>query len=303
MERVIVTGANGFIGTKLINKLLQNNTEVIAIDVNFNNTLIVDSPYVIKKEINLNDKVLLMNQLSDQEYDAFYHFAWRGVNGPDKADPIVQLKNIEMMINCAYVAKQIKCKKFLCSGTIAEHSVESLNHLETTSGGMMYGVSKHCAHLMLENYCKNIGLDFVWMQFSNIYGPGNCTGNLISYTLNQILNDNEATFGPAMQPYDFIYIDDLIEAIMRLGDSNTKKNFYYIGSGEPRILKDYLLSISNYCHKRELTKIGERPDDNIKYSFDMFDTTSLVNDIGNYVSFTFDEGLKMTVTSYMEDKK
>ena len=42
------------------------------------------------------------------------------------------------------------------------------------------------------------------MQFSNIYGAQNKTGNLISYTLGEILSGREALFGSASQPYDFI---------------------------------------------------------------------------------------------------
>jgi nucleoside-diphosphate-sugar epimerase len=55
------------------------------------------------------------------------------------------------------------------------------------------------------------------MQFSNIYGIGNNTGNLVSYTLGELILNKEANFGPALQPYDFIYVDDLIEAVYRLG--------------------------------------------------------------------------------------
>ena len=52
---------------------------------------------------------------------------------------------------------------------------------------MMYGVAKHACRLIVEDYCKNIGLPFVWMQFSNIYGIGNKTGNLVSYTLSELM--------------------------------------------------------------------------------------------------------------------
>ena len=79
------------------------------------------------------------------------------------------------------------------------------------------------------------------MQFSNIYGPRNNTGNLISYTLDQLLSGKEATFGPAQQPYDFIYSDDLIEAAFRLGTMKTERNAYFIGSGSPRLLKNICL--------------------------------------------------------------
>ena len=261
MKTVIVTGANGFIGSSLINRLVKNNIEVIAIDISFMNSNLPQCDLVKKIEIGLDDVEKLEKCIPDNEYDAFYHFAWAGVNGVAKANPIVQLKNAEMSMNCATVAKKIGCKKMLCAGTIAERATESLPNLKKTNGGMLYGVAKHATHLMLETYCKNIDLDFVWMQFSNIYGPENKTGNLVSYTIGELMKGNEATFGPALQPYDFIYIEDLIEAVMRLGENTTNKNCYYIGSGEPRILKEYLFEIGRLYGKEEFIKVGLRSDD------------------------------------------
>jgi nucleoside-diphosphate-sugar epimerase len=164
---------------------------------------------------------------------------------------------------------------------------------------MMYGVAKHGTHLMLETYCKNIDLEFVWMQFSNIYGPNNKTGNLVSYTISELSRGNEATFGPSLQPYDFIYIDDLIDAILRIGENKTHKNCYFIGSGTPRILKDYLLDIGRMCGRKELIKIGARLDDGIKYDFNMFLINDLVEDIGDYNSTPFEKGIQSTIEAYI----
>ena len=133
------------------------------------------------------------------------------------------------------------------------------------------------------------------MQFSNIYGVGNKTGNLVSYTLGELLAGKEAMFGPALQPYDFIYVDDLIEAVYRLGENDTKKSFYYIGSGSPRILKDYLHRIGELSGCADKVGIGIRPDDGIKYSMDMFCNKDLVDAVGEYMSVHFDEGIIMTI--------
>ena len=155
---------------------------------------------------------------------------------------------------------------------------------------------------MMETYCKNIGLPFVWLQFSNIYGVGNKTGNLVSYTLGELMAGKEAAFGPAQQPYDFIYVDDLLEAVYRLGASNTKLSFYYIGSGSPRILKEYLLRIGELAGMKDKVGIGIRPDDGIKYDFSMFDTTPLREAIGDYVSTPFEEGIKKTINWLKEQQ-
>ena len=293
MKKVLVTGANGFIGSSLIKKMIANNIEVVAVDITFAGNRLPNSNLITKVESGV--EAALAEKIPAGEYDAFYHLAWKGVNGAEKADPSVQIDNIQMAVDCANICKQLNVKKLLCAGTVAENATFSLPELAKTSGGMMYGVAKHACRLILEDYCKNIGQQFVWMQFSNIYGVGNKTGNLVSYTLGELLAGKEATFGPALQPYDFIYVDDLIEAVYRLGTNDTKKSFYYIGSGSPRILKDYLLRIGELAGCADKVGIGIRPDDGIKYTMDMFCNKDLVETIGEYVCTSFVDGIEKTI--------
>ena len=293
MKNVIVTGGNGFIGSSLIKKLVANGIKVVAVDITFQGERLPESELITKIESSVD--VSLVEKLPVEEYDAFYHLAWKGVNGADKANPSVQLANIQMAIDCVDICKKLNVKKYLCAGTVAENATFSLPNLEKTSGGMMYGVAKHACRLILEDYCKNIGQQFVWMQFSNIYGVGNKTGNLVSYTLGELMTGNEATFGPALQPYDFIYVDDLIEAVYRLGEKETNKAFYYIGSGSPRQLKEYLLRIGELAGYADKIGIGIRPDDGIKYSMNMFCNDDLVDAVGEYVSTDFDNGINKTI--------
>ena len=293
MKNVIVTGGNGFIGSSLIKKLVANGIKVVAVDITFQGERLPESELITKIESCVDAS--LVEKLPVEEYDAFYHLAWKGVNGADKANPTVQLANIQMAIDCAAICKRLNVKKYLCAGTVAENATFSLPNLEKTSGGMMYGVAKHACRLILEDYCKNIGQQFVWMQFSNIYGVGNKTGNLVSYTLGELMAGNEETFGPALQPYDFIYVDDLIEAVYRLGEKETNKAFYYIGSGSPRQLKEYLLRIGELAGYADKVGIGIRPDDGIKYSMDMFCNDDLVDAVGEYVSTDFDNGINKTI--------
>ena len=293
MKKVIITGANGFIGSSLIKKMVANNVEVVAVDITFAGDRLPATDLITKIEPGVD--AALADKIPAGEYDAFYHLAWRGVNGAEKADPTVQLANIQMAVDCANIGKKLSVKKYLCAGTVAENATFSLSNLQQTSGGMMYGVAKHACRLIVEDYCKNIGQNFVWMQFSNIYGVGNKTGNLVSYTLGELMAGKEATFSPALQPYDFIYVEDLIEAVYRLGANETKKAFYYIGSGSPRILKNYLLRIGELVGYADKVGIGIRPDDGIKYSMDMFCNKDLVEAVGEYVSTDFDNGINKTI--------
>ena len=60
-------------------------------------------------------------------------------------------------------------------------------------------------------------------------------------------------------------------------------------------LKEYLLEMGELCGRRDAVKIGLRQDDGIRYSFDMFDTKALREDVGEYVSMRFTEGIKKTI--------
>lgn len=299
MKRVIVTGANGFIGSTLVHRLVDEGIHVVAVDISYAQSHLPDSSFVICVESSIDE--YLLSKLPQYEYDAFYHFAWQGVNGEEKANPLIQNQNIAMAIHAANTARELGCKKFLVAGTVAENAVYSLPNIVRTNGGMLYGAAKHACHILLETYCKNIELPMIWMQFSNIYGVGNRTGNLISYTLSELLEGKEATFGPAEQPYDFIYVDDLIEAVYRLGAKDVKMGKYFIGSGHPRILKEYLLRIGELFDRVDNIKIGIREDDGIHYSMSMFDTTTLQSAIGDYCQLSFDDGIKKTI-KWLQEK-
>ena len=112
------------------------------------------------------------------------------------------------------------------------------------------------------------------------------------------MNNREATFGPAEQPYDFIYIDDLLNAVYLLGIKKTLSNYYFIGSGNPKVLKEYLYIIGKKMGKEKLIKIGVRPDDGIKYDYNMFDIRTLKSDIGEYISKNFEEGIEETIKRF-----
>ena len=108
MKKIIVTGANGFIGSSLIKKMLANNVEVVAVDITFAGDRLPVSNLITKVESGV--EAALAEKIPAGEYDAFYHLAWKGVNGAEKADPSVQIANIQMAVDCANICKQYSVK-------------------------------------------------------------------------------------------------------------------------------------------------------------------------------------------------
>ena len=295
--KVIVTGANGFLGSTLINKLFLEGHEIFAVVRNPNEDVrnILGKCKIIYSEICCLKEELKSQNISD--VDAFYHFAWQGVNGAKKGDPFVQNDNVSIALYAADSAKSVNCRRFLVAGTIAEQSLKSIPSLRFASPSVIYAAAKVSCRVMLEAYCKYLGLKLIWMQLPNIYGLNNKTGNLLSYAIEAITKGEPAAFGPAAQPYDFVFIDDLIEAVSRLCVCKCNKDFYYIGSGQPRILASYLSSVGQIFKRPELIKIGARPDDGIRYTMDMFLCEDAINDIGQYISGTFEDHMSKIASS------
>ena len=82
MKNVIVTGANGFIGSSLIKKLVDEGVAVVAVDLSFAVSRLPENLLVTKIESGVD--AFLADSIPAGEYDAFYHLAWRGVNGAEK---------------------------------------------------------------------------------------------------------------------------------------------------------------------------------------------------------------------------
>lgn len=297
MKKAIVTGANGFVGYWLIRELCKNGVKVTAIikDINENISMLSGFEGVDIVYCELAELDALKAKITARDYDAFYHLAWISAGGTGRADYAIQLKNVKYACDAVGVAKELGCKKVLFAGTVTEKIAENILNLSGKAVNNIYGICKHTTHCLVDVESQRQGIEYVWMQFSNLYGPYSINGNIVGYTVKELLQGNEAKFGPANQVYDLLYIEDLVYAAYLLGSSKTKHQTYYIGSGQTRKLSDFLIEIGNVCNKPELIKIGARPDDGTRYEEGWFDITPLKEDTGYAPKVSFKEGLVETI--------
>lgn len=297
LKSAIVTGANGFVGTWLVHELVANDIFVYAIikdeTENIDNIANLKNLEVIY--CDLNEISLLFNKLCGKSIDLFYHLAWVGSAGLLRAAYEIQLNNVKYSCDAAKVAHKLNCKRFLAAGTITERIVESVLDKKAVSQNMIYGICKKNASLILKVLCETLNMEFVWMQFSNIYGPLNKSGNLISYTLEELINGKIPTFSKGEQPYDFIYIKDIIYAMYLLGIKDLNHNFYFLGSGNCKKLKEYLLQIPQIMGEKYRIGLGKRPEDGVEYKKEWFDISKLVEDTGYISKYSFERGICETL--------
>ena len=159
MEKVIITGGSGFVGSNTVRYFLDQGCKVLSIDKEKEGASDVKGLKKLQCDVfNAED---LKSKLPVGEYDTFIHFAWAGSAGPSRVDYNLQMKNALMTVECLKVAKEIGCSRFVCAGSIMEYEIEAAVHAQGSHPGMgyIYGMAKHIAHCMCKSVAANIDID------------------------------------------------------------------------------------------------------------------------------------------------
>lgn len=296
MNKAIVTGASGFIGKQLINELLSRNVKIVALDIRFDDVLLQNKDITC---INCKDKnpFDLQNELADLKADTFFHLAWAGTSGALRADYTVQLNNVKLACDYVSVSSKIGCKRFVYASSINE--METYEYLQSDdinpSGGYIYGTGKLAAHLMCEVVAKQNGIDFIPVIITNIYGAGEKSARLINTSIRQLLNKEHCSFTEGKQTYDFIYITDAITSIVEVADKGKAFNRYYIGSGNPKPLREFLQEMKDVVDSSAELGLGDLPFNGIDISYKQFKLKKVEEDTGYKNKISFKDGIKMTM--------
>lgn len=295
MENVIVTGANGFIGKTLVNALLEKGYRVVALDIRFDDMLANDERVTC---VNVMDKEVtaLVKEIPHRDYRCFFHLAWAGTSGPSRADYVVQLNNVKLACDYIKLCSEIGCKRVVYASSINE--METYEYLQSDNiepaGGYIYGTGKLAAHLMGETVAKLNDIEFIPVIITNIYGVGEKSARMIYTSINKLVHKEHCSFTAGYQTYDFIYITDAINSIIAVAEKGKAFNRYYIGSGEPKPLREFLLEMRDIVDPEAELGLGDIPFRGVDVSYDQFDLKKVEQDTGYKNEVAFAEGIHMT---------
>ena len=294
--RAIVTGANGFVGSNLVKKLVKNNIEVLAIDLSFNPSRLDDNKLIEKLELSI-DSISTLKEKVNKKYDVFYHFAWVGSAGPLRMDEKVQVQNAMWTVDCLRVAKEIGCSKFICAGSIMEYEVHEAMYAQGSKPGLpyIYGVGKVLAHELCKPIANAIGIDLIWAYITNAYGVGEKSPRFINTTLRKIIHNEPLEFTAGTQNYDFVYIDDVANAFYLIGLHGKANKGYMIGSGNARPLKEFIIEMCNANAGDNKPLFGNVPFTGVNVDIDTFNISEIVKDCGFKAEISFVEGTRRTI--------
>ena len=298
MKSVVVTGANGFVGSHLIKELSKHDIAIIAVikDHEENIENIKDTPNLSIVYCEMDDIKTLPEKI-EGEFDTFYHLAWAGSTGNARADYGLQLTNVRWACDAVNAAAGLKCKKFIGVGTLAEFDVNAYAPLpgSTPNAVSCYGTAKIAMHYMTKAECSRLGVQHLWAYLSNNFGEGNYTGNFINFASKLMLTGQPANFTSGEQPYDFVYIDDTARGLYFIGENGKANTPYYIGSNHSRQLKDFIRILRDTIDPSIELHLGAVPFNGVMQPESVFDCSRLVEDTGYEPSYTFEDAITKTV--------
>ena len=297
MQNVIITGADGFVGSYTVKHFLANGKKVLALDIAETPRRLEGHPNLIYKQCDISNVDALRVILADGGYDTFIHFAWAGSAGEARMDYNLQMQNALNTVECLKIAKEVGCERFVCAGTIMEYEVEAAIHAQGTRPGMgyIYGMGKHIAHCMCKSVAANIGIDLLWPMITNAYGVGEFSPRFVNTTLRKIINGEPLQFTAATQNYDFVYVSDVAKAFYLVAEKGVPFCEYMIGSGNARPLKEFILEMVNACAPDAKLLFGDVPFTGTNMPLSTFAIDAIKKDCGFVPDVPFAQGAKMTM--------
>lgn len=294
MKKVLLTGGTGFIGYHLIKELHKRNIEFWAICRPGNSEAErikgIKGAHIIS--CDLKDISRLPEICEEREFDAFFHLAWNGASGELRLDENVQMENVKCVVDCVKVAKELQCKKVIFAGTVCEKQVESIGEIDKFSNSSNYLIAKKYAHVMAQNIAKKIQQEIVWCNFYHPIGVFNKKNQIVASVIKKLLEGNKIALGDGKSLFDVIDVSDLVNAFCIMADTSLSKDTYFVGSGNPRLLKDYLETVKEIVNPQ--MKLGWEELDlvNLPMEEDWLDISEFSNETGFKVKVRFEDSIK-----------
>lgn len=262
---VLVTGGAGFIGSHIVDLLIENNFRTIIADNlvtgNKNNINPSANFYNIDIREPSLEKIFIENKINY----VLHHAAQVSV-GKSMNDPYYDMtENIAGTINLLNFCKKYRVKKFIAASSAAVYAqpeylpIDENHKVDFLS---FYGLSKYT----MENYIKLYGINYFILRYSNVYGPrqdANGEAGVVSVFIDKMSENKPVDIhGDGEQTRDFIFVKDVASANLACILSEQNNQVLNISTNQQISINDLSMKIKELtCYSKQPTYTDERAGD------------------------------------------
>lgn len=221
MSTALITGSAGFIGSHIVDKLINDGHTVIGID----NFTTGKWENVNKKcttfNLDIRDRISIDNLFDQYKFDYVFHLAAQiDLRRSIKEPAFDATNNIIGSLNIIENATKHKAKVIFSSTGGALYSEEAF--LPFTEDSLIkpaspYGIAKRTVETYLEFFKNQYGLDYTVLRYSNVYGPRQAGAEcgVIAIFMNKLIKGEPITvFGDGNSTRDYVFVQDVVSANM-----------------------------------------------------------------------------------------
>lgn len=312
MERILVTGGAGFIGSNFIRYMLERHSySIINLDAltycgNLENLRDVeDHPRYTFIRGSITDRELVNRII--QDVDAVINFAAESHVDRSIQDPEIFIKtNVLGTQTLLEASRREGIERFIQISTDEVYgSAETGYFTEETplAPNSPYSASKAAADLMVRAYHRTYGLPVNITRCSNNYGPYQFPEKLIPLMITNALEDRPLpVYGDGMNVRDWLHVEDHCSAIDLVLHHGREGEVYNIGGNNERRNIDIVRLILRELGKDEslIRFVEDRPGHDRRYAID---ATRIRNELGWKPRYSFREGIRETINWYIRNRK
>jgi nucleoside-diphosphate-sugar epimerase len=290
LGRVLVTGARGFIGARLIERLTREGAAAVGSDLASDKPLPGDF-----RPCDITDQGQVDRLVDGDEFDTMLHCG--AVSGPMvMADRPLEIWRINAM-GTAYLleaARRRRVGRFvLCSTTeiFGSSCGPRIDEDTPPSPDGIYGASKIAAEQAMTGYGREHGLDAVALRLSWIYGPGRITPTMLEQLLRASLDGRRFEIeGSPAEVTHYLYIEDVVEGLLAAARAQRLPRLTYnITAGAGQTLEQVISQLRAFAPETRVSFTGQGPHATGPTSFDL---TLATRDLGYRPRIPLAEGLR-----------
>ncbi|MDO8638391.1 MAG: GDP-mannose 4,6-dehydratase [Candidatus Daviesbacteria bacterium] len=301
---VLVTGASGFVGSHLVNKLNLKKARVVTLSKKGSKLPVntVDEVGSVENFDRLNE-IIKKNKVK-----IIFHLAAQPIVEIGQANPIPTFEvNIRGTWNILEAARENNIQKVIIASTVhvyGDNPKVPFKEKYFPQPSRPYETSKVCADLLAQSFADTYNLPVEIPRFVNIYGPGDLNfSRLIPKVIKSILNNERPEVWDIGSVRDFLYIDDAINAYLTLAekqlDNGKRMRVFNFGTGKPIKIYDLVLKIIEFANKEIDVKMENPPEERSNEIKKQYVSISKAKkELGWKPQVSLDEGLAETIKWY-----